>query len=124
MSADTSPTSILGLVFAAVVMACLQLHRCSAARSTWRPGSRRRRPASTVGTGGQSLRTDHTSSLGAPCRRGRTARPFAGRQQGPVLKDQLMLAGYSQPYAVRAFVLIRTVLTLALPADRLSDHHI
>ncbi len=35
--------------------------------------------------------------------------------QGQVIAERLALAGYNQPYAVRAFVLIRSVLTLAIP---------
>ena len=35
--------------------------------------------------------------------------------KGDVLAQRLMLAGFDQPWAVRAFVLSRTVLTLAVP---------
>ncbi len=35
--------------------------------------------------------------------------------KGDVLAERLMLAGYTQSYAVRAFVLIKSTLTLALP---------
>ena len=36
--------------------------------------------------------------------------------KGDVLAQRLMLAGFDQPWAVRAFVLSRTVLTLAVPS--------
>ncbi len=35
--------------------------------------------------------------------------------KGDVLAERLMLAGYEQPFAVRVFVLVRTVMTVLLP---------
>ena len=39
--------------------------------------------------------------------------------KGDALAEKLMLAGYTQSYAVRAFVLIKSTLTLALPLGAL-----
>jgi len=117
MTGDIVTYLILGLIFAAVVMAVLAVAPLFgrkvdlASRLSTTPMS------SASATGGPSLRTDHTSSPWARLvaeveRRGLSLED----SKSAVLADQLMLAGYSQPYAVRAFVLIRTVLTLGLPA--------
>jgi tight adherence protein C len=63
-----------------------------------------------------NLRTDNTASTWAKLiaeveRRGLSLNDT----RGDVLAEKLMLAGYDQAWAPRAFVLIRTVLTLALP---------
>jgi tight adherence protein C len=74
-------------------------------------------PSSTpAGTPQSNLRTDQTASLWAKLvteieRRGLSLTD----SRGDVLTEKLMLAGYDQAWAPRAFVLIRTVLTLALP---------
>jgi tight adherence protein C len=65
---------------------------------------------------GNSLRTDQSASLWAKLvmeveRRGLSLTDT----KGDALAEKLMLAGYDQPYAVRAFVLLRTVLTITLP---------
>lgn len=70
-----------------------------------------------TGRGGNTgLRTDQTKSLWARLvleveRRGLSLTDT----KGDALAEKLMLAGYDQPYAVRAFVLLRSVLTLMLP---------
>jgi tight adherence protein C len=68
------------------------------------------------GTPQSNLRTDQTASLWAKLvteieRRGLSLNDT----RGDVLAEKLMLAGYDQEWAPRAFVLIRTVLTLVLP---------
>lgn len=65
----------------------------------------------------ESLRTDRTASVWARLvaeveRRGLSLSDTKGEQ----LAESLMLAGYDQPFAPRVFVLVRTVLTLALPS--------
>ncbi|MFN7175798.1 MAG: type II secretion system F family protein [Thermaurantiacus sp.] len=65
----------------------------------------------------QTLRNDLSGSLWA-----RTIAEIERRglsledSKGSVLAERLALAGYAEPWAPRAFVLIRLVLTLALPA--------
>lgn len=68
------------------------------------------------GPGPQTLRTDQTSSVWARIvaeveKRGLSLQD----SKSNLLAEKLALAGYHQPYAVRAFVLIRTVGTIALP---------
>jgi len=117
MSGELSTYLVLGLIFAAVVMAVLAVAPMfgkkvdMAARLSTTPNG------GVAAVGGQMLRTDHTSSPWARLvaeveRRGLSLED----SKGAVLTDQLMLAGYAQPHAVRVFVLIRIVLTLALPA--------
>ena len=120
MTGDLSTYLILAMVFAAVVMAVLAVAPMFgrkvdlAARLSTTPTNN----AAAPGSGGnQSLMTDHSSSAWARLiaeveRRGLSLED----SKSAILADQLMLAGYPQPYAVRAFVLIRTVLTLLLPA--------
>ncbi len=65
---------------------------------------------------GPSLRSDDSSSLWAKLiaeveKRGLSLTDT----KSDVLAEKLMLAGFDQPYAVRAFVLMRTTLTLAFP---------
>lgn len=72
--------------------------------------------AAPVKTGDNNLRTDQTASLWAKLiaeveRRGLSLNDT----RGDVLTEKLMLAGYDQVWAPRAFVLIRTVLTIVLP---------
>lgn len=72
-------------------------------------------PQRGVGTP-SSLRPDDAASLWARLvveieRRGLSLTDT----KSDLLTEKLMLAGYDQPFAVRAFVLIRAVLTLALP---------
>jgi tight adherence protein C len=72
-------------------------------------------PAAATGAGG-SLRGDPIQSVWARLiteieRRGLSLTDT----KGDVLAERLMLAGYEQPFAVRAYVLARTVLTVLLP---------
>jgi tight adherence protein C len=74
-------------------------------------------PAEAGHARGPTLRTDHSESLWARMvqeveRRGLSLQD----SQGSALAERLALAGYPEPWAPRAFVLIRTVLTLAMPA--------
>ena len=117
MTSELQMWLILGMVFAAVVMAVLAL------APLFRPKVDLAQRLSTTPTetaqpsGTPTLRTDQTKSVWARRvaeveRRGLSLED----SQASVLAEKLTLAGYSQPYAVRAFVLIRTVGTLLLPA--------
>ena len=117
MSGEISTYLILGLVFAAVVMSVLAVAPMFgrkvdlAARLSTTP------TGSATAAGGQTLRADQGGSSWARLvaeveRRGLSLED----SKGAVLADQLMLAGYSQPHAARAFVLVKMSLTLALPA--------
>jgi tight adherence protein C len=69
-----------------------------------------------AGGGETNLRTDNSASLWAKLvteieRRGLSLNDT----RGDVLAEKLMLAGYDQTWAPRAFVLIRTVMTIGLP---------
>ena len=109
-------TLVMGMVFVAVVLVVLALApmfegkvdlnaRLSGANAEAAPASN------------SSLLTDQTASIWARMvaeveRRGLSL----ADTKGDALTEKLMLAGYDQPFAVRVFVLSRTVLTLALPA--------
>jgi tight adherence protein C len=70
-----------------------------------------------VQAGTPSLKTDHSSSMWARLVAEVEARGLSlDDSKSSLLADKLALAGYEQPYAVRAYVLIRTGLTLFLPA--------
>lgn len=110
---------ILGLVFGAVVLGVVAVapmfgRKVDLAKRLALPSDG---GAAVAGGGSPSLRTDSSSNLWARLieeieRRGISLND----DKAPVLQEKLALAGYSQPYAVRAYVLARTVLTLALPA--------
>jgi len=73
-------------------------------------------PAAGGNGGGGSLRTDQTRSVWARMvqeveRRGLSLTDT----NSDALTERLMLAGFDQVWAARGFVLLRTVLTLALP---------
>jgi tight adherence protein C len=69
-----------------------------------------------VGGSETKLRTDDTASLWAKLIAEIEKRGLSlNDTRGDVLAEKLMLAGYDQTWAPRAFVLFRTVLTLVLP---------
>ncbi|TPE61818.1 type II secretion system F family protein [Sandaracinobacter neustonicus] len=119
MSQDMTTYLILGLVFGAVVLGVLAVapmfgRKVDLAKRLATPA-----PGGAVMSGGssQSLRNDSSASLWARLiaeveRRGISLND----DKAPVLQEKLALAGYSQPYAVRAYVLIRSVLTIVFPA--------
>lgn len=119
MDGDFTTYLILGLVFASVALGVIGLaplfgRKVDLAKRLSVPGAT---GAAAVGPNRQTLRTDSTSSLWARLIAEIESRGISlNDDKAPVLQERLALAGYTQPYAVRAFVLIRTVLTIALPA--------
>lgn len=116
MNGETFTTVLVfGLVFVAVVLMVLAL----APMLTRDVNLKTRLSATPTATAaaGPSLRTDQNQSIW-----GRIIAEIESRglsltdSKGDVLADRLMLAGYEQPYAVRAFVLARTVLTILVPS--------
>ena len=110
---------ILGLVFGAVVLGVFALapmfgRKVDLAKRLAAP------TADGVMAGGgssPSLRTDSSSNLWARVVEEIESRGISlNDDKAPVLQEKLALAGYSQPYAVRAYVLIRSILTLVFPA--------
>ncbi len=118
MNEDVGNYIILAMVFGAVVMAVFAI-----APMFQRKVNLSRRlasePASSGGTGGggqMSLRHDHNASIWARLVNEIESRGVSlADDKAAVVAEKLALAGYSQPYAVRAFVLIRAVLTLLFP---------
>jgi len=114
-----SPTVISVLVMAMVFVAVVLVVMAMAPRFTRKLDlDARLSGATTTDMRGANnpLRTDQTASLWARLvmeveRRGLSLTDT----KSDALAEKLMLAGYDQPYATRAFVLLRTVLTLALP---------
>jgi tight adherence protein C len=115
MSASLISWTVSGLLFLAVVLVVMAAAPYFSRRLDL--VSRLSGPSPTqVGSGQNNLRTDQTASLWAKLvteieRRGLSLNDT----RGDVLAEKLMLAGYDQAWAPRAFVLIRTVLTVALP---------
>jgi len=108
--------TILTLLFFAVVLIVMAAAPLFARRLDLSARLAGPTPAKT-GPSGSNLRTDQTASLWAKLiteieRRGLSLND----SRGDVLAEKLMLAGYDQSWAARAFVLIRTTLTIALPA--------
>ncbi len=121
MATDLVTWLILGAIFGAVVLAVLavapmlQRRVNLAQRLSTTPSARDLASQSPAG-GNITLRTDQTQSVWARItaeieKRGLSLQDSKSSE----LAERLALAGYTQPYAVRAFVLIRTVLTLLLP---------
>lgn len=119
MSNDLVTWLVLALVFGAVVMVVLAVAPMFerkvdlAQRLAIAP-----RTADVAGQAGTpSLKTDHSSSVWARLVAEVEARGLSlDDSKSTLLAEKLALAGYEQPYAVRAYVLIRTGLTLFLPA--------
>lgn len=119
MSAEILNYTLLALIFVAVVLGALAI--APMFRRKVNLASR----ISTIptvsatqagGSQGQSLRTDSTSSIWARLVAEVESRGLSLEDdKAPILKEKLALAGYHQDYAVRAFVLARTVLALVMP---------
>ncbi|WP_199555114.1 type II secretion system F family protein [Sandaracinobacteroides hominis] len=118
MNADMVTYLILGLIFGAVVLGVLAIapmfekkvnlaQRLSSAPSANTPVN---------SNGIPTLRSDSNSTLWGKLIHTIESHGLSlDDDKAPILKERLSLAGYNQPYAVRAFVLIRTSLTLLLP---------
>lgn len=109
---------ILALVFGAVVMVVLALAPLFGRKVdvAQRLSTSPRSSEVTSQPGIPSLKTDHSGSLWAKLVAQVEARGLSLEDsKSNVLAEKLALAGYEQPYAVRAYVLIRTGLTLLLP---------
>jgi tight adherence protein C len=113
---------ILAAVFGAVVLAILaaepllQRKINLAQRLSSAPSPLDSAQQLSAATGNVTLRTDQSSTVWARLiadieRRGLSLQDTKSGE----LAERLALAGYTQSYAVRAFVLIRTILTLLFP---------
>ncbi len=121
MTSEVLNYVLLALIFVAVVLGALAIAPMFrrkvnlASRISTVPAA----VATQTGGGpgqGQSLRTDSTSSIWARLVAEVESRGLSLEDdKAPILKEKLALAGYSQDYAVRAFVLARTVLALVMP---------
>jgi tight adherence protein C len=115
MSSTLMFWAVAALLFASVVLLVMAAAPMFQRRLDL--ASRLAGPTATPQAGGETnLRTDHSASLWAKLvteieRRGLSLND----SRGDVLAEKLMLAGYDQSWAPRAFVLIRTVLTIGLP---------
>ena len=109
---------VMAMVFGAVVLIVMAVAPMFARRIDLDARLSSTGPVPSRGSdpGVGSLRTDQTASLWAKIineveRRGLSLTDT----KGDLLAEKLMLAGFDQPWAARAFVLIRTTLTLILP---------
>lgn len=115
--ADWMSWLVLVAIFAAVVMTVMAVAPLFekkvdlAERLSVAPRSEVRTPDQPV-----TLKTDHSGSLWARLVAEIEARGLSlNDSKAGVLAEQLALAGYEEPWAVRAYVLIRSGLTLLLP---------
>lgn len=120
MSPEILNAAILALIFLAVVLGAFAI--APMFRRKVDLASRVSTVPTTVatrtggGSEGQTLRADSTSSIWARLIAEVESRGLSLEDdKAPILKEKLALAGYHQDYAVRAFVLARTVLALVLP---------
>ena len=119
MGSDVITYLILALVFGAVVMVVLAVAPLFERKVdlAQRLATTPRNSDVPVQSGTPSLKTDHSSSIWARLVAEVESRGLSlDDSKSTVLANKLALAGYEQPYAVRAYVLIRTTLTLLLPA--------
>ncbi|WP_374387422.1 type II secretion system F family protein [Sandaracinobacter sp.] len=118
MSQDMITYLLLGLVFGAVVLGVLAVapmfgRKVDMAKRLGMPGA----AGAAAGGGAPTLRSDTSNNLWARLVTEVESRGISLHDdKAAVLQERLTLAGYNQPYAVRAFVLIRTTLTLIFPA--------
>jgi tight adherence protein C len=109
---------IMALVFGAVVVGVLAIAPLFQKKVNLAQRISTTPTVDDIASQGQpTLRTDQTATMWGKLvheveRRGLSL----DDTKADILGERLALAGYNQPYAVRAFVLIRSVLTLALPA--------
>jgi tight adherence protein C len=121
MGSDLATYAILGLVFGAVVLCVLAIapmfgRKVDLAKRLSTVPTGNSANAATMGPQAVSLRTDSSTSLWARLVAEVEARGLSlDDSKSSILQERLALAGYDQPYAVRAFVLMRTVLTLVVP---------
>jgi tight adherence protein C len=116
MSNDALSYLILALVFAAVVLGVIAIAPLFRRRVNLAQRLAVGGPSEAIVSGAPTLRTDSSASLWARLIAEVESRGLSlDDDKAPVLQERLALAGYSQPYAVRAFVLARTTLTLVLP---------
>lgn len=118
MGGDFTIYLILALVFGAVVMVVLAVAPMFERKVdlAQRLSTSPRTTDAPVHMGEQTLKTDHSTSMWARLVAEVEARGLSLEDsKSSVLANKLALAGYEQPYAVRAYVLIRTALTLLLP---------
>jgi tight adherence protein C len=118
MSGEILDYIIMALVFGAVVVGVLAIAPLFQKKVNLAQRISMTPTVADIANQGQpTLRTDQTATVW-----GRLVAEVERRglslddSKADILGERLALAGYNQPYAVRAFVLIRTTLTLALPA--------
>jgi tight adherence protein C len=106
---------VMLLIFAAVVLVVMAVAPMFARRLDL--GARLAGPqAAAAPSGGSSLRASDEGSPWAKLIASIERRGFSlNDSKGDVLAQRLMLAGFDEPWAVRAFVLARTSLTLIMP---------
>jgi tight adherence protein C len=118
MDGQTLDYVLMALLFGAVVVGVLALAPMFQKRVNLAERISTTPTMDDIASQGQpTLRTDQTATLWSKLvheveRRGLSL----DDSKADILAHRLALAGYNQSYAVRAFVLIRSVLTLALPA--------
>lgn len=109
------PVIVMFMVFSAVVLIVLAIGPLLAPRVNL-SARLSSATASELSAGNSPLRNDHSASIWARLVHEVERRGFSlNDTKADILAHRLMLAGFDQPWAVRAFVLARTVLTLFFP---------
>ncbi|PZN93539.1 MAG: secretion system protein [Alphaproteobacteria bacterium] len=116
MTGDAMTLIIMAMIFFAVVLVVMAAGSMVGRRVDIAERLSTTAPTSNNSSSSGSLRTDQTQSVWAKMvqeveRRGLSLTD----SNGDALSERLMLAGFDQVWAARAFVLLRTVLTLLLP---------
>ncbi len=116
MTGDAMTLIIMAMIFFAVVLVVMAAGSMVGRRVDIAERLSTTAPTSNNSSNSGSLRTDQTQSVWARMvqeveRRGLSLTD----SNGDALSERLMLAGFDQVWAARAFVLLRTVLTLLLP---------
>ncbi|WP_426169813.1 type II secretion system F family protein [Sandarakinorhabdus sp. DWP1-3-1] len=116
MTGDPMTLVIMAMIFVAVVLVVMAAGSMVGRRVDIAERLSTAAPTSNNSSSSGSLRTDQTQSVWAKMvqeveRRGLSLTDT----NGDALAERLMLAGFDQIWAARAFVLLRTVLTLILP---------
>ncbi len=116
MSSEPATLVIMAMIFVAVVLAVMAAGTMFGRKVDMAARLSTTASSPAGGGGDASLRTDQTKSVWARMVQEVESRGLSLTDtNGEALTERLMLAGFDQVWAARGFVLLRTLLTLALP---------
>ncbi len=116
MNNEPASLVVMAMIFLAVVLAVMAAGTMFGRKVDMAARLSTTAPSTAGGGGDASLRTDQTKSVWARMVQEVESRGLSLTDtNGEALTERLMLAGFDQVWAARGFVLLRTLLTLALP---------